>query len=193
METRLNMLLAELDSALRGARLRRRLACCWAVTAAAGLALYLAHRATGWDSRPAWWLVLAGGLLAAVIVRWRERRRPVDFRAVVDRLEREDPQLRHLLSAAAEQEPDPHSGQFGYLQLRVIEEVLLHRDRLSWEQRFQERLSYAVQVQMLALAALVGVFCLESGLTPWHTGPVTPWVTGRIRYFWNRFPCRSRR
>jgi hypothetical protein len=69
-----------------------------------------ARHFTGCDTRLVWWWVLAGGLMAAGIVWRRERRRPADFRALVAKIERENPEVRHLLSTAAEQEPDPESG-----------------------------------------------------------------------------------
>ncbi len=48
---------------------------------------------------------------------------------MVSAIERDQPELRHLLSAAAEQEPDSESGDFRYLQLRVVDEVLQHPQR----------------------------------------------------------------
>ena len=44
---------------LRRARLRRRLAFCWAAMAVAALLLFLIHGFTGRDTRLVWWLVLA--------------------------------------------------------------------------------------------------------------------------------------
>ena len=76
--------------------------------------LFLVHGVTGWDTRLPWWPVLAGGLLAAVIVWQRERRRPVDLRAVAAAIERNIREVRHLLTTAAEQEPDPAPASSGF-------------------------------------------------------------------------------
>jgi len=170
MEPRLQNQLSAMESMLRRTRLRRRLAFCWAATAVAALLLFLIHGVTGWDTRLAWWLVLVGGLMTAGIIWRRERRRPADFRTLVATIEQENPEVRHLLSAAAEQEPD-ESGQFGFLQLRVIEQVLTHRNRVIWERSFKQKLSSAVNLHLLALVALLFVLCLGSRPTWWRAKP----------------------
>src|SRR5450432_2572985 len=97
MESRLQKQFAAMESMLRRARLRRRLACCWAAMAGGALLLFLVHGFTGWNTRTAWWFVFVGGLLAAVIVWRRERNRPADFRALVAKIEQENPDVRHLI------------------------------------------------------------------------------------------------
>ncbi|MGA2247996.1 MAG: hypothetical protein ABSH48_23665 [Verrucomicrobiota bacterium] len=180
MEIRLRHQLRALESIQRKARLRRALARCWAATAAAGLLLFLVRGATGWDTRAPWGLALAGGLAAAGIVWRRERRRPVDLRAVAAAIEREHPQIRHLLTTAAEQQPDPDSGEFKFLQLRVIEQVLTHPHQDLWTRGFKRELKSAATAQMIALAALVVALGLEGGLARWHTQPGTSWLAEEI-------------
>jgi hypothetical protein len=180
METRLRNQLAAMESLLRRAQLRRRLAYCWAATAAVGLLLFLIHAFTDWDTRLLCWLTLAGGLMAAGIVWRHERRRPVDLHAVAAAIERENPQIRHLLTTAAEQKPDPDSGEFGFLQLRVIEQTLTHPDQDLWQQSFQRKLASAASAQMFALTALVVALGLEVSQTRWHTRPGTSWLAGEI-------------
>lgn len=180
MERRLQNQLGALESMLRRARLRRRLAFCWATTAVAGLLLLLVHGATGWDIRLPWWLVLIGGGAAAVILWRRGRHRPADFRAVVGIFERENPDVRHLLSTAAEQEPNPESGQFGYLQLRVIEQVLTHRHKSLWEQDCERKLTAAGRLQLAAFAALLVVFLVGGSSTRWHAAPGSAWFADEI-------------
>ena len=171
MERRLQNQLGAMESLVRRARLRRRLAFCWSAMAVAAILLFVIHGVTGWNTRPAWWLVLIGGLLAAVVVRRRELRRPADFRALAAVIERENPKVRHLLSTAAEQEPD-ESGQFGFLQSRVIEQVLTHRDRILWERSFRQKLSSAGKWHLLALVALLAALCLGGNPAWWHARPV---------------------
>lgn len=180
MENRLRHQLGELEHLQRGARLRRGLARCWAATAATGLLLFGLHGLTGWDTRLPCWLTLAGGLLAAGILWLRVRRRPLDLRAIAAAIEREHPEVRPLVTTAAEQEPDPASGEFGFLQLRVIEQVLTHPDRDRWEKSFQRTWTFAAAAQQLALAALVIVFGLEACLPQWHPWVGSAWLSGEI-------------
>ena len=180
METRLRNQLAALESMLRGARLRRGLARCWAATTAAALLLFVTHVLTGWDTRLPCWLALLGGLMVAGIVWQRERRRPIDLHAVAETIEQENLQVRHLLTTAVEQKPDSDSGEFGFLQLRVIEQALNHPDQDLWEQSFQRKLTSAAATQMFALAALVAALVLEVSQTRWHARPGTSWLAGEI-------------
>src|SRR5476651_693006 len=158
-----------MESMLRRARLRRRLAVCWAAMAVGALLLFLIHGFTGWDTRLVWWIVFIGGLGAAYFIWRREQKRPADFRALVATIEQENPQVRHLLSTAAEQEPDA-SGQFGFLQLRVIEQVLTHRDRIFWERNFRQKFSAATNLHLLALLALLFALCLGGNPAWWQIG-----------------------
>lgn len=176
MERRLSDQFGAMETMVRGARLRRRLACCWVATAAAGLLLFLIHLVTGWDTRLVCLAALAGGLVAAGIIWQRERRRPADLRAVAMAIERENPRVRHLLTTALEQEPHAQSGEFGFLQWRVIEQVLTHPGRESWEENFTRKLESAASAQWLALAALAVVVGLEGNMTKW---PARPGASGR--------------
>jgi hypothetical protein len=180
MENRLRHQLGELEHLLRGARLRRKLACCWAATAGAILLLFVLHHFTDWDTRRPCWLTLAGGLLAGGILWQRERRRAADLRAVAEAIEREHPEVRHLLTTAAEQESDPVTGEFGFLQLRVIEQVLTHPDRAGWEQSFRRKFASAATAQNLALVALVIVLGLAGSQTRWHARAAPAWLAEEI-------------
>jgi hypothetical protein len=155
MERRLQSRLDEPERNLRQARLWRALAFCWLMTAGAELALIMVRFVTGWGSPSLWWLVLIAGLTAAWMAWRRERRRPTNHRALIAVIARENPEVRHLLSTAAEQEPDSGSGAFGFLQLRVIEEALRHPQAILWEQQVARQTSSARNRQWLALAALL--------------------------------------
>jgi hypothetical protein len=160
MEPRLQNQLGALEFNLRRARFWRQLALCWAAMAGVELALLLIHGVTGWNVRPVWWLTLVGGLIAAWAVWNRERRRPADFQALVAAIAREFPEVRHLLSTAVEQEPNSESGEFGFLQLRVIEEALAHRHAILWEEQIARKNSSARNKQFVALVAMLIVFSL---------------------------------
>ena len=79
MESRLQQQLGVMESMLRRARLRRRLAVCWAAMAVGALLLFLIHGFTGWDTRLVWWIVFIGGLGAAYFIWQSEQKRPADF------------------------------------------------------------------------------------------------------------------
>jgi hypothetical protein len=180
MERRLQRQLGALEAMLRRARLWRRLTFCWTATGGAVLLLYLIHRFTGWDTRPLWWLFLAGGLGTAYVVRRREHRQSADFRAVIAAIAKENPEVRHLLSTAAEQEPHPDSGGFGFLQLRVIEQVVTHRHRILWERDIRRTLASARNAQLVALAGLLMVLCLGTSSSRRHATAAGSWFAPEI-------------
>lgn len=162
MEPRLQHLLGELDAALRGARRWRRLALCWLAATALCLLLLLVHGVTGWNSRLIWGLPLAVGALVAIIVWIKERRRPLDFQSLIAALERQNPELRHLLSAAAEQQADPESGEFHFLQRRVIYEVLTHSKQQLWIENIQRKVFSGIAMQTGALVLFLLVLLISS-------------------------------
>ncbi len=157
MEPRLDHELVGLEKSLRQARFCRELALAWLLAAALGLLFLFLQSFTGWNSPLIWLLPLLGGLAAAAMAWRRYRRRRPDFRAVISVIEREFPELRHLLSAAAEQEPDLFSGNFRYLQLRVIDEVLTHPQRELWWRSLEQKLHAAKTANLAALAGMLAV------------------------------------
>jgi hypothetical protein len=163
MDPRLQNQLGELESGLRQARLWRRLTCCWLAAAALYIILLVIHAATGWTSRLIWTLPLLAGALAAVIVWLREQNRPANFAALVALLERDHPELRHLLSTATEQQPDPDSGDFHFLQRRLINEIITHPRQHAWGASIQQKLSSAIILQTAALIAFL-LLLLISGV-----------------------------
>ena len=101
MEPRLHKQLSALEAMRRRARLLRRLMHCWLAAAAFGLLLLLIRRLTGWNPPLLWTLPLVAGILAAIIVWKRAKRRADDFNQLIATLEQEHPELRHLLSTFA--------------------------------------------------------------------------------------------
>jgi predicted alpha/beta hydrolase family esterase len=157
MEPRLKMELASAELTLRRARLWRDLARCWLVFGAAVILCLLIQGFSGWTSPVLWIVPLLGGMIATGVVLQRYERRKADFAALVSTIEREYPELRHLLSAAAEQEPD-ESG-FGFLQLRVVDEVLAHPKRHQWRHRLEQKLAAAKTGGLAALAGALALLC----------------------------------
>lgn len=178
MEPRLQRKLGELESALRRARLWRRWALCWLAGAVFCILLFLVHEVTGWNSRLIWVLPLAAGLGAAFMVWLGERRRPADFSTLVATLERSHPELRHLLSAAIEQRADPDSGDFHFLQRRVINEVLTHRQQHLWSENLRRKSSSALVWQLGALAVFAIALLISHIFMVVHpsSGPLLGWL-----------------
>ncbi|MEW6307394.1 MAG: hypothetical protein AB1705_28415, partial [Verrucomicrobiota bacterium] len=112
-------------------RLWLGLSAVWAAGAVLGGILIFAHETT----RPASWilgaLLVATGI-AALIVWIRSHRWHPDFREVARRIESQHPNLHALLLTAVEQKPDPGTGNFTYLQERVIQEALGESRKHEW-------------------------------------------------------------
>jgi len=155
MEPRLKNELAAAELTFRRARLWRELTFAWLGAAAAAIFFLLLQGFSGWTSPILWIVPLLGGIIASGVVWRRHHRREPDFATLVADLEREHPELRHLLSAAAEQEPD--AGGFRFLQLRVIDQVLAHPQRESWKRRLEQKFAAAQSGGLAALAAALAV------------------------------------
>ncbi|HUD84625.1 MAG TPA: hypothetical protein VMQ67_14035 [Candidatus Saccharimonadales bacterium] len=157
MEPRLRNELAGLERMLRRAQLWREMSVGWLAVTGIGVVFLLLRDFVGWQLSGEWIIPLASALIAIGIVWVRHAYRSTDLRPLVTMLEREHPELRHLLSAASEQEPDAASGGFRYLQLRAIEAVLEHPRRHEWREKLERRLSFARTVQVVTLAGMVMV------------------------------------
>jgi hypothetical protein len=167
MEPRLQQRLAELAHIRRRARLGRLLARCWAVAAAFGVALMIAQVLADWEfSRIIRLLPLLAGVILSIVVINRQIKPADDIQPMLRELEANDPEVRHLFAAAAEQEPAPDSGGFRFLQMRVIEEALNNPWQAVWRVQLRKSLARArgaAAVSLLALAAVV--FALNRGAT----------------------------
>jgi hypothetical protein len=167
MEPRLRNELDAAEQALRRARLWRELRLCWLGAGAAGIVFLCLQGLSGWTSPLLWIFPLLGGIIVTGLVWQRHLERKADFASLVSAIEREFPELRHLLSAAVEQEPD--GGVFRYLQLRVIDEVLAHPQRASWKRGLEQKLAVARSASLAALAvAFVALFALAYGSSREH-------------------------
>ena len=132
----------DLAQILRRWRRGRALAVCWGTAAALGLAILLLQGLAGQEINPYLWLLPPlVGLTMAGIVLWQRRKPGDEIRDLIREFERDQPELRHLLSAAAEQKPSAAFGAFSYLQLRVIEEVLAHPAQDEWRRQLRKKLA----------------------------------------------------
>jgi hypothetical protein len=161
MDPRLQIRLAPFARMLRQARLSRDLAVCWGVAAIVGVALFLLQVLVGRIFHyPIWIIPLAVGVVMAGMVFLRESKRTDDVLEVIRAIEPGQPDVRHLLSAAAEQKPVAGSGSFTFLQFRVIHEALTHPRHAVWLQQLRRRLARAHTAQAGALLAMAAVIIL---------------------------------
>ena len=142
----------------RQLRLWRSLAVCWAATALAGL--FLLWLSTRFHlSREISLGVVALVFLSGIAVTFMfVRRLRTDYRQVARQIEREHPDLHSLLITAVEQQPDRASGQFNYLQARVIREAILevqNRKLVAQMPTAGLTLARVANVCALAIAAIV--------------------------------------
>jgi len=170
MDARLRKQFGELEQMHRRAGWHSALAKCWAAAFAIGLALVVAQSLAG---SPPWrWLrvvpVACGvAMAAATLLLKRRQARHEPITGVINVLEPHHPEIRHLLLAATEQTPPTASGAFGFLQLRVIEEVLAHPRYPAWRRQLSKRLALAQAVHAAALLALAALLlALSPSSTP---------------------------
>src|SRR5665213_3188050 len=153
MEPRIQKQLAALDQMHRRQRLWREMTFAWLAVIAIGFVVFVIQSFTASHWPLAWMIPLLAGLIFAGIAWSRYRSHPKnDFRYLVASLEHEHPELRHLLSAAVEQQPHSESGELRFLQLRAIEAVLDHPNRHQWREARQQKLSSAGTAHFVAFA-----------------------------------------
>jgi hypothetical protein len=172
MEARLQTQLGVLEQMLRRARLWRALASCWAVAAAVGLALLVIQSLMGRELPLKLSIMpLAVGMALAGVVFLRQKQQADDTLDLIRKLELQESEVRHLLSAAAEQRAAGAPGGFSFLQLRVIEEALAHPRQEVWRRQLEQRLTFARIGHVGALLALlIMVLALTRGATHGASG-----------------------
>jgi hypothetical protein len=128
------------------------LSVCWVVAAVIGIGLIVASRYLGWKSPIANWTLCISTVLATLYAIYKSRRMQPDYKAVARHIERQNPDLKALLLAAIEQQPNKSDGQFGYMQDRVIGEAVRHATKHDWLQ--------SISTKKLFLAQLGGAIAL---------------------------------
>lgn len=171
MEPRLKKEIVALELTLQRTQFWRELAAGWLVASTLAILLLLVQIFTGWSSQIQWLVPLLVALAATVITWQRNSRDRLDSDIVVSAIERDHPEMRHLLSAAAEQQPDPASNEYRYLQLRVVDEVLRHPGRAFWNQNLETKLA-AAKRRTLAAAGALFILLLALGHSSRHARPL---------------------
>lgn len=146
-----------------------KLAGCWVATLIAGLAVLTLLRESGVRAPLALPVIGALGVLAAVVLVWRELRRPPDWRGLARRIEARHPELDGRLLTAVQDATEPgHEPHF--LQRRLVEEVLDHSYQQAWRRVIP--LSRVLTGQLANVLALGMVIYAFSRLQPAATQPV---------------------
>jgi len=150
-------------------RLQSQLAICWGAAALLGFLLVLVQRAAG-ASVPGLILLLGVATTIASAVIWKRTQKwEPDYRQIARRIEHEHPELHALLLTAVEQTPDLATGEFNYLQQRVIDEAVSQNKQHQWIETVSRRRLLAMEwVQLFALIALV--FALYGLRSPGRRG-----------------------
>ncbi len=125
----------------------RRLATVWLAAAIVGGLLWIWKRQSDVPTTGPMIAIGLGALVLAVVAIWRGARAARDYGWVAQQIEAAYPELRTCLLAAVEQTPDATTGEFGYLQSRVIRQALDHARRHSW--------SRIIPVQKLVTSAAI--------------------------------------
>lgn len=146
-------------------RLFISLAVAWAALATIGLGL--------------WWVGKAGVLLPVLlaciggVAYWILRKRAdawePDWHSIARKVEEGHPDLHALLITAVEQRPDPKTGEFHFLQHRVIQSAVDESRRRPWLNAVPDtKLWGAAALQLLLFAAFLSVLVkIEGGA--WRT------------------------
>ena len=151
--------LAPIAEAQRQGQIRRLQSLVWLGAALVGVVLLLCGFYGGFAVSWGHLLGLVGAAWGGgFLVRVWGRRRETDLREIARQVEREHPDLHALLLTAMDVAPDG-TGDFGYLQKRVIREALAKNLRSPWDQRGRERLLfsqffYGLSVVVFAVVAV---------------------------------------
>src|SRR5436190_19539884 len=131
------LLKSQLEPVARRQRLwrsHRALLVGWGALALAGLFLLYGQRTGGWPGQVTVPLFVLAGLGVTLLAwRWAGRWQP-DYRDIARQIELPHPALHALLLTAVEQQPDPATGKFNFLQERVVNEALAESRKHEWVQ-----------------------------------------------------------
>jgi len=110
----------------------RMMAWCWGILLAiSGLAALLPSPETLPEHTVGWLaFMLVAGTVGILFLN--RRRNGVDYRQVAREVEEKHPELHASLLTAIEQEPDPETGQYNFLQERVIKKAVDEFDRTNF-------------------------------------------------------------
>jgi hypothetical protein len=141
-----------------------RLSLCWLVAGLAGLGVLGINWLWGWRPPLAAAVLSGAAVLLTLWAVYRSRRMQPDYRAIARDIEQHHPDLRALLLTAVEQQPQGPDGQWGYLQMRVLNEALAHATGHDWLRSISTRKLLLARVGRVA--ALVLLLVVLSQMLP---------------------------
>ncbi|MDA7867064.1 hypothetical protein N9B57_03920, partial [Verrucomicrobia bacterium] len=161
-------------------QLRRHQAIAWLVAAGIGvILLFLDRQGITLFAMQLPALVVAA-LAYTTWLRVSARSRGTDHHSLARKLESEHPDLHALLITAIDVEADSETGDFTYLQKRVIREALAKNLREPWNQKGNERLFFTQAFHLLSFTAFVLVAVALSSTTKKETRLTRSVFSGEI-------------
>ncbi|MGV3773597.1 MAG: hypothetical protein ACO1QB_11890 [Verrucomicrobiales bacterium] len=133
-------------------RLLKRLTAYWACVAGLYPLSLVYTRFTGASIPNLSLIMVVVALAGAILIVISGKRREATITDVAREIEKRDPRLNTLLLAAVEQQPDPATGKFHFLQERVIREASKSVRASAWGQKFTESLFFAQCIHLFAVA-----------------------------------------
>lgn len=152
IEPRLYRMLSGLEQLRRRRLVRFSLAAWWGFIAVVLLCIRFVPMD---DARTPTFVTLGIGLAGAVGFLLWKRRQENELGRLAGEIEQENPDMRPLISTALEQRPNPETGEWNLLQVRVVREVLRHPKQRAVHSQFETRARRAGYVNALAMAAVI--------------------------------------
>jgi len=144
--------------------LAKRLTIIWLCAALLGCALAALYWLWGWQSAWAVGLLCAGTVAATLAAAARTQRLEPDYHAIARAIEQEHPDIKAMLLAALEQQPQGLGGQLDYLQRRLIKDTLRHAAYHEWVRSVPRRT--VIRTDVMRYAALVMLLVVVSQSVP---------------------------
>ena len=161
IERRIHRQIERLASRIRLRRLLVSWGIAWLATSALAAVLLWGNARAGWYFERAVPLLIFVACVGAIAGCWFAYRSARALRYVARYIESTYPELNTSLLAAIDQRPDPATGRFGFLQDRVITDVLGHAYRKNWMRLVPVGHLVAVHLlNLIAFGAMVGLILI---------------------------------
>jgi len=135
MIPKLQILLTEIASRRRRQRFHTALAITWMLIIIVSFILWR----SGFSGGKFALSVVAVLVIAPIILHFWSRRGLRDPHQIANSIGKQHPELQTALLAAIEQNPDPQSGEFSYLQSRLLMDSVTAAERDHWVDRIPNR------------------------------------------------------
>ena len=157
MIPKLQILLSEIAKRRRRQRFHVALAITWLLVIIVSFILWKSGYSGGKFALG----VAAALAIAPVVIRFWSARGFGDPHRIAKSIEKDHPELQTALLAAIEQNPDPRSGEFSYLQTRLLMASITAAERDRWVDRIpQPRLAILTGLNVFALFVFLIFACI---------------------------------